>query len=120
MTRLHVDELYASDPHTEREISRSFPLPVSPVGKAVNITSKTSTLVVTGRGVLHAIVVNNKGSGSNTCKIYDGTDAGGTLLGTILTDDKLGAIPYGIRFTVGLFILTEVGTQADLTVVYAD
>ncbi len=72
---------------------------------------------VTGVGVLHAITVNKKGATANTASVYDGVDAGGTLLGIIDTTVQAGTLLYDYAFTVGLYVVMATGTAADLTIV---
>ena len=82
----------------------------------VNITTATGTLVKTGAGVLNSIAVNTAGAGSDV-KVYDGTTSGGTLLGTISTAAQT-VLNLGWSFTTGLFLTTENGTPANITVSY--
>jgi len=86
-------------------------------GTLVNIKTATTTLVKTGPGTLFSISVNKGGAGSDM-KIYDGIDATGTLLGTFSTTAQT-FLPLGWSFLVGLCIVTEAGTAADITVTYA-
>src|SRR5690348_7763809 len=81
-----------------------------------NITTKTTTLIRTGQGLLHTITINTKGAASNTLAIYDGVDNTGTLLATIDTTVTYGTLIYDIGFLVGLCIVSATGTQADITV----
>lgn len=90
---------------------------------AVNITlaAPTTTLVKTGVGLLHSIIIN-KPLANGVITIYDGVDATGTLLGTItkpatLLSDLVNAIIYDIPLTVGLCIVTS-GAAQDITVTY--
>ena len=86
-----------------------------------NIISAVTTLVKTGEGSLHSIVIN-EAVASGTITIYDGIDAAtGTLIGTItnpasLIESQLSLI-YDISFKIGLTIVT---TEAqDVTVSYS-
>lgn len=87
---------------------------------AKNITTATTTVVKSGAGVLHSVVVN-KSVIASTIKIYDNTAGSGTLLGTItyglalLTDPPLNGI-YDIAFSTGLTIVTS--AAHDVTVAY--
>ena len=94
------------------------PAGAGPLGK--NITTNASTAVKTGAGTFYGIGVNTAGVTSKVI-IYDGLNAGGTVLGTFDTT-KLGPnnVPGGgIQFAVGLFAVSSGGTPADFTVVYA-
>lgn len=84
-----------------------------------NITSATTTVVKSGSGFLHKIVVN-KGVASATITIYDNTSASGTKIGTITFGSSLLTdIPvahYDVYFATGLTIVTSGAT--DITVSY--
>lgn len=87
--------------------------------KFTNITTQATTLVATGNGVLHTITFN-KPTATGTVAIYNGIDAGGTLLGTITTPagGQPLTITYDMAFGVGLTIVTGTADQ-DLTVTWA-
>jgi hypothetical protein len=84
-----------------------------------NITTATTTVVKSGGGVLKSIVINTAVA-NGVIAIYDNTAASGTLIGTITLPavvlDSQYAIPYGVRFSTGLTIVTT-GTP-NLTVVW--
>lgn len=82
-----------------------------------NITSATTTVIKSGSGVLHALVVNTPVA-SGTITMYDNTSATGTKIGTItnpLTLLQMGPLnaTYDVQFSTGLTIVTT-GTQ-DIT-----
>ncbi len=86
----------------------------------VNITTATTTVVKSGAGFLHLIVVN-KHVATGIITIYDNTAGSGTLIGTItvgaalLTDPPVTSV-YDVSFSTGLTIVTS---QAEnLTVSY--
>ena len=79
-----------------------------------NITSATTTLVKSGAGSLHAIVVNNKGS-TVTVTTYDSLLGSGTKIATSLLTAE-GTIAYDVAFSTGLTVVTS-GTT-DITVSY--
>jgi hypothetical protein len=81
-----------------------------------NIAGAASTLVKSGAGLVHAVTINTGGSGSSTVKLYDGTDAFGTLFATIDSKTPATSLEYHANFTVGLFVAT-VGAP-DITVLY--
>ncbi len=85
---------------------------------AVNITTKTTTLIRTGLSLLHTVTINTKGAASNTLAIYDGIDATGTLLATIDTTVTYGTLIYDIGCITGICVVSATGTQADITVTY--
>jgi hypothetical protein len=80
-----------------------------------NITTNTTTLVKTGAGTLHRIVVNNPGTAA-TITIYDSTTATGTKIGTIAVGVTQTSIAYEAFFSTGLTIVTT--GAPDITVVY--
>lgn len=84
-----------------------------------HITTNTTTTVKSGAGVLRRIVINTKGSTSNTLTIYDNTTGSGTVIGVIDTvNGASGHFEYGVNFSTGLTIVTANGTAADVTVIY--
>jgi hypothetical protein len=86
----------------------------------VHINSNATTLVKSGTGFLNRIIINNKGSGSNTATIYDSLTGSGTVIGVLDTTvaDAM-SIQYGIAFANGLTIVTATGTSADMTVAFS-
>ena len=86
-----------------------------------NITTQTTTLVKTGMGVLHSIVVN-KAVASGVITIYDNTSAGSPIIATITMPGTLHAdqivLKYDCAFTTGLTIVTS-GAAQDITVTYS-
>jgi hypothetical protein len=92
-------------------------IPVYTTGMAYkNITAAANTLVKTGAGTLDALIIGTGGAGSSAI-IYDGTDATGTVIGTVSTA-AAGYLPFNIIFHTGLFIATSGGTAANITVAY--
>ena len=85
--------------------------------KYANITTNTTTTVVTGPGVLKRIVINTKGASANTATIYDNTTNSGTKIATMDTTANVGEVNYDVSFVTGLTVATATGTAADLTVV---
>jgi len=79
-----------------------------------NIASAKTTLVKTGAGSLHSIVVNNKGS-TVTVTIYDSLTAAGTKIATMLLTSE-STITFDVAFYTGLTVVTS-GTT-DITVSY--
>jgi hypothetical protein len=80
-----------------------------------NITTATTTVVKSGAGVLHSIVINKPGT-TDTLTIYDNTSGSGTKIGTITVS---GSTPYvfDVAFGTGLTIVSG-GTAGDYTVSY--
>jgi hypothetical protein len=79
-----------------------------------NITTATTTTVKSGDGVLKSIVIN-AAVANGVITIYDNTAASGTLIGTITLPatllDSQYVLPYGVRFSTGLTIVTSAATN---------
>jgi hypothetical protein len=80
------------------------------------LEANATTVIRTGRGVLHGITINTKGASSNVITVYDGLSAGGTLLATIDSTVDPTIFLYDITFTTGLTIVIATGTAAKVTV----
>lgn len=85
--------------------------------KAINTAGTT---VIPGKLILVGVVINTKGGSSNIAKIYDGTISNESLVATVDTVNNIGLISYYIPCLSGINIVTSAGTQADLTVIYAE
>lgn len=83
-----------------------------------NINATGTTTIKSGAGILRRVVVNTKGTGSNTLTIYDNTSGTGTIIAVIDTTDKTANIDYGLAFSTGLTVVDATGTSADITVIY--
>jgi hypothetical protein len=83
-------------------------------GKGKNITTATTTVVVSRPGTLKRICVNTTAAGSIT--VYDNTAASGTKIGTLKASIAEGTYLQGIRFVTGLTVVTA--AASDITVVY--
>jgi len=82
--------------------------------KILNLTSGNTILKI-GPGFLHQVDINSLDS--KVITVYDGTTAGGTLIGTVdTTKASIGPMLTNIPFEVGLYI-TLSGTT-NITVVY--
>jgi hypothetical protein len=68
------------------------------------ISSATTTVVKTGVGVLHSIVVGETAAGSIT--IYDNTAGSGTIIGVLKASIAEGTYVFNTSFSVGLTIVT--------------
>lgn len=80
-----------------------------------NLTAAGTTTIKTGAGFLHAITLNNPGSGV-TIKIYDNTQGSGNLIGTI-TPTAAITLFYDVAFSTGLtIVITVVTTAPDITI----
>lgn len=93
---------------------------ITPEFKYTNITlaAPTTTLVATGRGILHSIVIN-KPLASGSIIIYDAVTATNPIATIVkpatLLSDVAQTILYDVAFGVGLTIVTS-GAAQDITV----
>lgn len=96
----------------------------------LNIVTAAETQVKTGRGNLHAIVLNKPAGAAIT--VYDSTEDAGTKIATIAASTAAGTLAYRGRFHNGLRIVNgdavaasavfttgAEGTAFDLTVSYS-
>lgn len=83
----------------------------------VEITSKTTTLVKSGAGVIGDITVNTVGS-TDTITVYDALSATGTPIATIASPTLGMKFCELYRFTTGLCIVTGGTTAGKYTVSY--
>jgi hypothetical protein len=95
------------------------PLTVQEVGYTfINITTSTTTQVLSGAGVLHSVVVNTKGTIASAIKIYDATS--GTT-GPICSIDSLnldGTFYFDAAVSNGIRVITTGTVAPDVTVLY--
>jgi hypothetical protein len=83
----------------------------------LGITTKTTTLVKAGAGVIGDITINKSGS-TDTITVYDALTATGTPLATITSPTVGMKFCELYRFSVGLTIVTGGTTAGDYTVSY--
>ncbi len=76
---------------------------------ATYISTATTTVVKTGAGLLHTIVV--QGGTTGTIIGYDNTSAGGTILFSFDTTVALATYTFDISFAVGLTVVTSAATK---------
>lgn len=82
-----------------------------------NISSNTTTVIKSGTGIMHTLVINTRG-GTSTCTVYDNTAGSGTKIATIDTTLSTTAFVYDADFTTGLTIVTAGVSAADVTVTW--
>lgn len=80
-----------------------------------NITAATTTVVKTGSGLLHAIVVGTASPSGATATIYDNTTASGASVSVVSVTGSSNLI-YDINLNTGLTIVTS--ATGNLTVTY--
>ena len=83
-----------------------------------HITTNTTTVVKSGSGIFHSLLVNISGLVTARAAIYDNTSASGTVIAVVDTTRTSALLLYNVSFTTGLTIVTTGGTAADLTVTY--
>lgn len=81
-----------------------------------NLAANATTVIRTGKGVLHSITINKKGASANVCTVYDNTAGSGTKIATIDTTVDYGTLLYDVQFDTGLAVVIGTGTAADITV----
>ena len=84
-----------------------------------HLNSTGTTTIKSGAGILRRVVINTKGSASNTFTIYDNTSGSGTVIAAIDTVNGVsGHFEYNVAFSTGLTVVNASGTSADITVIY--
>ena len=84
-----------------------------------HLNSTGTTTIKSGAGILRRVVINTKGSASNTFTIYDNTSGSGTVIAAIDTVNGVsGHFEYNVAFSTGLTVVNATGTSADITVIY--
>jgi hypothetical protein len=86
--------------------------PETPVWNYTHISTATTTLVKTGRGVLHSIVVNT--TTAFTITVDDALTATTPTIAVMKASIAEGTYLFDCAFTVGLTIVT--GGASDITV----
>jgi hypothetical protein len=84
------------------------------------VAGQATTVVKSGAGFLHAIVVNGPATATNTTNVYDNATGAGTIIATPLLTGVLvpATIVYDCAFTLGLTIITATANGANMTVIY--
>ncbi len=85
---------------------------------AQEITSKTTTLLKSGAGMIGSITINKTGS-SDTITVYDALTATGTPIATITAPTVGMKFCEGYNFSTGLCIVTGGTTAGNYTVAFA-
>lgn len=86
--------------------------------KKTVITTATTTLVKSGKGKLHLVTVNSKGTVASAITIYDALTATGTPYAIIDSLNLSGTFQYDINFDTGLCIVTTGTVAPNVTVSY--
>ena len=84
-----------------------------------HLNSTGTTTIKSGAGILRRVVINTKGSASNTFTVYDNTSGSGTVIAAIDTVNGVSShFEYNVAFSTGLTVVNATGTSADITVIY--
>ena len=83
-----------------------------------HISTVATTVVKSGVGNLHAVIINQKGTVASTITMYDNTAASGTVIGILDSLNFEGTNTYDVAFTTGLTIVTTGTVAPDITVSY--
>lgn len=83
-----------------------------------NIAGNATTLVKTGAGTLHGLMINNVASGVVT--IFDSLTATGTIIATLTLSAGVPTFlgPMGLQFATGLTIVTSGAVTNNITAIY--
>jgi hypothetical protein len=73
------------------------------------ISSATTTVVKTGSGFFHKLIVN--GGTTGTIIVYDNTAASGTIIASFDTTNALASYEFNVTFATGLTIVTSAATK---------
>lgn len=96
-------------------ISSAIAWPGPSVQDAYNnsyIITATTTVVKTGKGILHAITV--EGGTAGTITVYDNTAASGTKLADFSSTNALQTYVFDVAFSTGLTIVTSAATSVSV------
>lgn len=92
---------------------------IYPVYNVTYITTNTTTVALTGAGVLHSFCVTDVGSSSNTATVYDNTAGSGTIIALFDIDNfTAGCAVMDARVTTGITVVTATGTAGEITLTY--
>lgn len=79
-----------------------------------NLADTVSQAVVTGAGMLHAIVINTAAAGIVT--IYNNTEGTGTKIATLKSGLTENTYIYDIKFSTGLYVIPA--AAVNITYIY--
>lgn len=83
-----------------------------------HVATSTTTVVKSGAGVLHTIVVGTDGTVASSVTVYDNTAGSGTVISVINSLSSTQTYTYDCAFTTGLTIVTTGTAAPDITVTY--
>jgi hypothetical protein len=76
------------------------------------ISTATTTVIKTGAGLLHTIVVN--GGTAGTIIVYDNTAASGTIIASFDSTNALNTYTFNRAFSTGLTVITSAATKVSV------
>jgi len=83
-----------------------------------NVSTATTTVVKSGAGVLHAVIVNSLGTIASTLTVYDNTAGSGTVIAIINSLTLYGTFQYDINFATGCTVVSTGTVAPNFTVSY--
>lgn len=83
-----------------------------------HIAASATNTIKSGAGVLHAVIVNTKGTVASTLTLYDNTAGSGTIIAIIDSLNLSGTFEFDIAFATGLTIVSTGTVAPDFTVSY--
>lgn len=90
-----------------------------PVYNVSYITTNTTTVVLTGAGVLHSFCVTDVGASSNVATVFDNTAGSGTVIALFDMDNfTAGCAVLDARITTGITVVTATGTAGEITLTF--
>jgi hypothetical protein len=80
----------------------------------LNMATTVSTVVKSGAGMLHAIIINSTAAGTIT--VYDNTAGSGTKIATLKSSIVEGTYTFNLKFDTGLYVIPA--AASNVTYVY--
>ena len=80
----------------------------------LNMATTVSTVVKSGAGTLHAIIINSTAAGTIT--VYDNTAGSGTKIATLKASIVEGTYTFNVKFGTGLYVIPA--AASNVTYVY--
>lgn len=81
------------------------------------INTKSTNIIKIGSGIIRSLIVGIAGTNGNKIVIYDNTTNSGTVIQQISTS-VIGEYDLNVEFTIGLTVVSTLGTSADFTIYY--
>ena len=81
------------------------------------INTKSTNIIKIGSGIMRSLIVGIAGTNGNKIVIYDNTTNSGTVIQQISTS-VIGEYDLNVEFTIGLTVVSTLGTSADFTIYY--